>query len=90
MACRLRVLDMHYTYLEGGDVGDVTCTVRTLRRVSLHLPGSSLLWSGLGGKALNTLAAVPCSTLVCSAPASLYSVAGSLDTVALSSLPWLP
>jgi len=52
-ARRLRVLDLHYTYLEGGDVADVSCTVRTLRRMSMSLPGNSLLWSRLGGMVLS-------------------------------------
>ena len=52
-ARRLRVLDLHYTYFEGGDVADVACTVRTLRRMSMVLPGNSLLWSRLGGMALS-------------------------------------
>jgi hypothetical protein len=52
-ARRLRVLDLHYTYFDGGDVADVACTVRTLRRMSVVLPGNSLLWSRLGGMALS-------------------------------------
>jgi len=50
---RIRVLDLHYSYLPGGDVADVTCTVRTLRRMSLTTPGNSVLWSRSGNMVLS-------------------------------------
>jgi hypothetical protein len=62
---------MHYSYLPGGDVGDVTCTVRTLRRVSLELPGLSLLWSLRGGK--------PCQCNICCCAKDIAEMVLSAD-----------
>jgi len=50
---RIRVLDLHYSYLPGGDVADVTCSVRTVRRMSLTTPGNSVLWSRSGNMVLS-------------------------------------
>jgi hypothetical protein len=55
---RLRVLDFEYSYLGGGDVGEVACTVSTLRRVTVALPSDagvlqSSLFTRAGGMVLS-------------------------------------